>query len=131
MAGVLERAGDDMPRQMRHVVGAFGNLEQRPSADPSDLRVIPARQCLGADQAVVFERILRLEQDLDLVAIDCVEQVRFELMVRMASARDFAGRPVDPAAVVLAHAFGKIGKPVEHAIGIVVRSHPDQSNPRP
>ena len=113
------------------MVGPLGNLEQRPAANAADHRMIPARQRLGPDQPVVVERILRLEEDLDLVAVDRREQVRFELLVRAARARDIARRPVDPPPRAVAHAGSDLRQAIEHAVGIVVLGHAHQGDARP
>ena len=79
--GLFQRARDDMARKMRDMIRPLGNLEQRPAPDTADNRVIPARKRFGADYAVVFQRILGLEEDLDLVAVDRGKQIGFELAV--------------------------------------------------
>jgi hypothetical protein len=42
-----------VPRKPRDQPGTFGCLEQFRSADQDLLRMVPARQCLGAEQCAV------------------------------------------------------------------------------
>jgi hypothetical protein len=113
------------------VVRAFGDLEQGSGTDPADDRMIPPGQCFGTNHPIVCECILRLEQDLDLVAVDRFEKVGLELLVGPPGAGHLPGRPVDPSPIAFAHARGHFGQAVEHAVGIVVFGHAHQGQSRP
>ncbi len=96
------------------MVGTLSNREQRAGADAAELGVIPPRQRLGPAQPVIVERELRLEDDLDLVAIDRGEQIAFELGRSAAGADRLAIGPCQPAPLLPLGDLQRLAEPVEH-----------------
>ena len=76
-----------MRRQRQHIVGPFRRAEQYAGPQRTIDRVVPPRQRLDPADAMVIDRILRLEHDADLAPVQRQPQVGFQLVgVELAAA---------------------------------------------
>ena len=112
------------------MIGALSHGKQRARAYPTNLGMVPARQCLGASQGVLRQSELRLEYNFDLTAIDSVQQIGFELGRSSPGACGFAVSPGHAPSLLAAHVGERLAEPVKHRFGTLLFHPAQQGNAR-